>query len=115
GHHDRPVRSGGRLTRGDHLRHVVGVAVGLVLLVFLVEMARILAAITRPTLRLFGSGVGHAPVEDPGTGRILFFAIYRAPLSSQRRKRSNDPTNGQEREEASRDQKGRTDFSRTRI
>ena len=66
GHHDRPVRSGGRLTPGDHLRHVVGVAVGLVLLVFLVEMARILAAITRPTLRLFGSGVGHAPVKIRG-------------------------------------------------
>ena len=56
GHHDRPVRSGRRLAAGDHLRHFVGIAVGLVLLVFLVEMPRILAAITRPTPRLLGVG-----------------------------------------------------------
>ena len=63
GNHDRPVRAGGRLARGNHLGHVIRVAVGLVLLVFLMELARILAAIPRPTLRFFGSGVGHRFVK----------------------------------------------------
>src|ERR1035441_1910852 len=56
--HDRPVRAGGRLARGEDFLHRVGVAGGIVLLVLLLETTRVLAGVTRAAAMRRGRAFG---------------------------------------------------------
>ena len=49
-HHDRAMRARGRLAAGEDLGHVLGVTRGIVLLVFLVELPRVLSAVAHAAL-----------------------------------------------------------------
>ena len=54
-HHDGAVHAGGGLAGGEDLGDIVGVARRVVLLIFLLEAARVLAGVARAAL---GSGRG---------------------------------------------------------
>jgi len=57
--HDRPVRTGGRLAASEDFLDRIGIPGGIVLLVFLLEAARVLAGVTRAAAMRPGRAFGH--------------------------------------------------------
>src|SRR5437588_6480193 len=68
--HDWPMRAGGSLAAGDHLRDLAGITLQRMLFILLREVSRILSFVSRPALGFFRThiiqSVPLARVSQPG-------------------------------------------------